>query len=155
MTIDEKIRELGLELPRLPASKGIYKRCLQQGGLLYVSGHVSVNNDGSYITGKLGGGLSDEEGKRAARQCGLGILSSIRDTMGTLNGIERVIKLLGMVNATENYSLHPQIINGCSELFAEIWGDDCGIGVRSAVGMGSLPNQVAVEIEALFALRAG
>jgi enamine deaminase RidA (YjgF/YER057c/UK114 family) len=148
--IEQKIRAMGLSLPILPTSKGIYKRCLQEGNILFVSGHVSVNSDGSYITGKLGKDLTDEQGKIAARQCGLAILTSVKDHFGTLDKVKRVIKMLGMVNAVPEFEKHPIVINGCSELFAQLWGDDYGIGVRSAVGMGSLPGNVAVEIEAIF-----
>ena len=148
--VEEKLKQLGLELPKLPTSKGIYKRCLVDGRHLFVSGHISVNADGTMITGKLGKDLTDEEGKAAARQCALAMLVAIKETIGSLDNIKRVIKILGMVNATPEYEKHPVVINGCSELFASLWGEDRGIGVRSAVGMGSLPNNVAVEIEALF-----
>ncbi len=150
--IEQKLQEMGLSLPVLPGSKGIYKRCLVTGNHLYVSGHVSVNADGTYITGKLGKELNEEQGKIAARQCGLGILASVKDVMGDLQKIKRVIKLLGMVNSVPDYEKHPLVINGCSELYAALWGEENGIGVRSAVGMGSLPNNVAVEIEAIFEL---
>ena len=149
-SIEEKLKELGYELPTLPASKGIYKRCLIDGKNLYVSGHISVNTDGSSITGKLGKDLNEEQGKAAARQCGLAILSSLKAELGDLQKIKRVMKMLGMVNSTPDYEKHPVVINGCSELFVELWGDDNGKGVRSAVGMGSLPGNVAVEIEAMF-----
>lgn len=149
MTIEEKLAELGLELPVLPGSKGIYKSCLQTGSHVYVSGHVSIRTDGSFIKGKLGLDISDEEGQLAARQCGLAMLTSLKKHLGDLSRIKRVIKLLGMVNATPEYEKHPVIINGCSELFATLWGEE-GIGVRSAVGMGSLPGNVAVEIEGVF-----
>jgi enamine deaminase RidA (YjgF/YER057c/UK114 family) len=152
-TVEQKLADLGLSLPTLPTSKGIYKRCLVTGNHLYVSGHISVNNDGSMIKGKIGKDLNDDEGKNAARQCGLAILTSIKDHFGNLDRVKRVIKILGMVNSTPEYEKHPIIINGCSELFAQIWGDDNGIGVRSAVGMGSLPNNVAVEIEAIFEIK--
>lgn len=148
--IEKKLQQMGLELPILPASKGIYKRCLLDGRHVYVSGHISVNTDGTPITGKLGKDLDDEQGKLAARQCGLAILASLQAELGDLNKIKRVIKVLGMVNATPDYEKHPLVINGCSELFVALWGDDKGKGVRSAVGMGSLPNNVAVEIEAMF-----
>ena len=151
-TIEEKLQDMGLVLPVLPTSKGIYKRCLIDGKHLYVSGHISVNTDGSSITGKLGKELNEEQGKMAARQCGLAILTSVKDQLGSLDKVKRVLKILGMVNATPDYEKHPVVINGCSELFVEIWGEDNGKGVRSAVGMGSLPNNVAVEIEALFEL---
>jgi len=151
-SIEQKLEELGLTLPTLPGSKGIYKSCLVDGNKLYVSGHVSLNTDGSYITGKLGKDISDEEGRRAAKQCGLAILTSVKKHFGTLDTIKRVIKVFGMVNAIPEYEKHPVIINGCSELFASLWGEDNGIGTRSAIGMGSLPLNVAVEIEAIFEL---
>ena len=147
---EQKLTELGLVLPTLPGSKGIYKSCLEVGNLLYVSGHVSINEDGSFITGKVGADVDDDEAKRAALQCGLAILSSIKSHFGNLNRIKRVIKILGMVNAVPEYTKHALIINGCSELYVQLWGNDNGKGVRSAVGMGSLPNNVAVEIEAVF-----
>ena len=147
---EQKLTELGLALPTLPGSKGIYKSCLEVGNLLYVSGHISINEDGSSITGKVGADVDDEEAKRAALQCGLAILTSIKAHFGNLDRIKRVIKILGMVNAVPEYTKHALIINGCSELYVQLWGNDNGKGVRSAVGMGSLPNNVAVEIEAIF-----
>ena len=147
---EQKLTELGLALPTLPGSKGIYKSCLEVGNLLYVSGHISINEDGSFITGKVGADVDDDEAKRAALQCGLAILSSIKAHFGNLSRIKRVIKILGMVNAVPEYTKHALIINGCSELYVQLWGNDNGKGVRSAVGVGSLPNNVAVEIEAIF-----
>lgn len=149
-SIEQKLTELGLELPTLPGSKGIYKSCLEVGNLLYLSGHVSINTDGSFITGKVGGDVDDEEAKRAALQCGLAMLSTVKAHFGNLDRIKRVVKILGMVNAVPEYTKHALIINGCSELYVQLWGNDNGKGVRSAVGMGSLPNNVAVEIEAIF-----
>jgi enamine deaminase RidA (YjgF/YER057c/UK114 family) len=148
--IEKKLQTMGLALPILPGSKGIYKSCLIDGKHVYVSGHVSINADGSYIAGKLGKDLDEEQGKIAARQCGLAMLASLKNHLGDLDKVKRVIKLLGMVNATSDYEKHPIVINGCSELFAELLGLDNGVGVRSAVGMGSLPNNVAVEIEGIF-----
>ncbi len=147
--IEEKIAEMGLEMPILPTSKGIYQRCLTVGNLVYFSGHVSVNTDGSFIMGKLGADLDEAQGKHAARQCGLAILAALREHLGSLDKVKRVVKLLGMVNATPDYEQHPVVINGCSELFAALWGNENGVGVRSAVGMGSLPGNVAVEIEGI------
>jgi enamine deaminase RidA (YjgF/YER057c/UK114 family) len=152
MSVEQKLSDLNLSLPVLPESKGIYKRCLIVENLLYVSGHISVKSDGTSITGKLGKDISDEDGKAAARQCGLAILSSIKDHLGGLEKIKRVVKILGMVNSTPDYEKHPVVINGCSELYVQLWGDENGKGVRSAVGMGSLPGNVAVEIEAIFEL---
>jgi enamine deaminase RidA (YjgF/YER057c/UK114 family) len=147
--VEQKLAELGLTLPVLPTSKGIYKRCLTVGNLVYVSGHVSVQADGAFITGKLGKQLSDKQGQYAARQCGLAMLASLKEHLGDLDKVKGVVKLLGMVNASSRYENHPVVINGCSELFAQLWGE-AGIGVRSAVGMGSLPGNVAVEIEGIF-----
>jgi len=151
MNVVEKVQSLGYTLPVLPASKGLYKRCLEVGNLLFVSGHISVNSDGSAIKGKAGLDITDEDAKAAARQCGLAMLAALQE-QGYLDRIKRVVKLLGMVNATPDYTNHPVVINGCSELFAAVWGEENGIGTRSAVGMGSLPNNVAVEVEAIFEL---
>lgn len=148
--IEEKIKSLGLELPVVPVSKGVYHSCIEVGNLIYFSGHVSVNTDGSYITGKAGHSISDEEAKIAARQCGLAILANIKKQYGSLDVIKRVVKILGMVNAVPEYKNHAPVINGCSELYVQLWGEELGKGVRSAVGMGSLPNMVAVEIEGIF-----
>ncbi len=148
--IEKTLESLSLSLPILPGSKGIYKSCLTIGNLVYVSGHVSINTDGSYITGKLGDNVDEAQGKIAARQCGLAMLVSLKNHLGDLDKIKRVVKILGMVNATSDYEKHPIVINGCSELFATLWGNDNGLGVRSAVGMGSLPNNVTVEIEGIF-----
>ena len=148
--IEKKLAEMGLSLPTLPGSKGIYKSCLTVGKLVYVSGHISINTDGSCITGKLGDDVSEERGKYAAQQCGLAMLVSLKNHLGSLDKVKGVVKLLGMVNATPNYEKHAIIINGCSELFVALLGDDKGKGVRSAVGMGSLPLNVAVEVEGIF-----
>ena len=104
------------------------------------------------MTGRVGSEIDKEQAKLAARQVALTILSSIKSEIGSLDKIKRVIKVLGMVNAVPDFEFHPYVINGCSELFAQIWGSDNGVGVRSAVGMGSLPNNISVEIEALFEL---
>jgi enamine deaminase RidA (YjgF/YER057c/UK114 family) len=154
MSLEQKLSDLNLSLPVLPESKGIYKRCLTVGNLLYVSGHISVKSDGTSITGKLGKDLSDDEGKAAARQCALAILASIKDHFGSFDKIKRVVKILGMVNSTPDYEKHPVVINGCSELYVQLWGEENGKGVRSAVGMGSLPGNAAVEIEAVFELHS-
>ena len=142
-----------LQLPPAPKPSGVYKPCLQVGNLLYVSGHGPVRNDGTLIKGRVGEQLNRDEAKAAARQVGLTILASVTKHLGSLEKIDSVVKVLGMVNAVPDFGEHPYVINGCSELFAEIWGDDRGVGVRSAVGMGSLPGNIAVEIEAVFALK--
>jgi enamine deaminase RidA (YjgF/YER057c/UK114 family) len=130
----------------------VYKPYLIDGKYLYVSGHGPVQDDKSLIIGRIGDTINQENGKLAARQVGLTILSTIKTNLGSLNKVKRVIKVLGMVNCTPDFEKHPFIINGCSELFAQVWGADNGIGVRSAVGFGSLPDNIPVEIEALFEL---
>ena len=149
---DEQFEKLGLQLPPAPAPKGVYKPCLVDGNYLYLSGHGPVQNDATLIIGRIGSEMTPEYGKLAARQVGLTMLSTIRTQLGSLNKIKRVIKVLGMVNCSPDFEHHPYIINGCSELFAAVWGDENGIGVRSAVGFGSLPDNIPVEIEALFEL---
>lgn len=148
---EERFRKTGLQLPPPPKPLGVYRPCLVVGNHLYVSGHGTVQEDGSLIIGRIGKDLDQEEGKIAARQVGLAILATIRNLTGSLNKIKRVIKVLGMVNCIPEFEKHPYVINGCSELFANIWGED-GIGVRSAVGFGSLPDNIPVEIEAMFEL---
>jgi enamine deaminase RidA (YjgF/YER057c/UK114 family) len=120
------------------------------GNLVYVSGHGPVKEDGSLVAGRIGKELTADQGKAAAQQVGLTILATLMKEFNTLNRVNRVIKVLGMVNCVPDFERHPYVINGCSELFANIWGDDNGVGVRSAVGMGSLPENIPVEIEAVF-----
>jgi enamine deaminase RidA (YjgF/YER057c/UK114 family) len=151
-TPEQNFAVLGLNLPPAPQPLGVYKPFLIDGKYLYVSGHGTVKDDKSLIIGRIGQDMSPEEGKLAARQVGLAILSTIKTNLGSLDKVKRVIKVLGMVNCTPDFEKHPFIINGCSELFAKVWGEDNGIGVRSAVGMGSLPDNIPVEIEALFEL---
>jgi enamine deaminase RidA (YjgF/YER057c/UK114 family) len=152
MTPESCLEKLNVVLPPAPKPVGVYKPLLQDGKYLYVSGHGTVQTDGSLIKGRVGKDLTAEEGKQAARQVGLAILATLKSNLGTLNRVKRVIKVLGMVNCTPEFERHPFVINGCSELFAEIWGEENGIGVRSAVGMGSLPDNIPVEVEALFEL---
>jgi len=115
-----------------------------------VSGHGPFCSDGSYLTGRVGADLDLNEGKAAAKQTALALLATLKQELGSLDRVKRVIKLLGMVNSTPEFGDHPKVINGCSELFAQVWGDEAGIGARSAVGMGSLPGGIAVEIEGIF-----
>jgi len=152
MTADERFAELNLELPPAPTPLGVYKPFLIDGNHCYVSGHGPLLNDKTLIIGRIGAGMSKEEGKLAAQQVGLTILATLKHNLGSFNKIKRVIKVLGMVNCSSDFEQHPFIINGCSELFAKVWGEDNGVGVRSAVGMGSLPGNIPVEIEALFEL---
>ncbi|MBW8685504.1 RidA family protein [Chitinophaga rhizophila] len=152
MTPTENFNALGLSLPPAPAPLGVYKPYLIDGKYLYLSGHGPVQDDKSLIIGRIGESFDIEQGKLAARQVGLTMLSTIVTNLGSLDKVKRVIKVLGMVNCTPDFGRHPYIINGASELFAKVWGEENGIGVRSAVGMGSLPDNIPVEIEALFEL---
>lgn len=152
LTADERFAQTGLTLPPAPKPLGVYKPFLINGKYLYLSGHGPVQNDKSLIIGRIGESMSVEDGKLAARQVGLTILSTIKTNLGSLDKVKRVIKVLGMVNCTPDFEKHPFIINGCSELFAQVWGAENGIGTRSAVGFGSLPDNIPVEIEALMEL---
>ncbi|MHB8523819.1 MAG: RidA family protein [Limisphaerales bacterium] len=150
MNAETRLRELNLELPPAPKPVGVYKPLVIVGNLAYVSGHGPVKPDKTLIAGRVGADLDLAAGKSAARQVGLTILATLRNGLGSLDRVQRVIKVLGMVNCTPEFREHPAVINGCSELFAEIFGPENGIGARSAVGMGSLPGNIPVEIEAIF-----
>ena len=152
-TAEEQFALLALTLPPAPKPLGVYKPYLIDGKYLYLSGHGPVQENKSLIIGRIGRELDIEQGKLAARQVGLTMLSTIRTHVGPLDKIRRVIKILGMVNCTPEFERHPYVINGCSELFAAVWGEENGIGVRSAVGFGSLPDNIPVEIEAIFELQ--
>lgn len=152
MEHENRFSALNLELPPAPEPKGVYTPLLRVGNQVYVSGHLPVNSDGTIQRGKIGQDIDQEAGKLAARQVGLTILSTLISNLGSLNKIKRVIKVFGMVNATTDFEKQPYVINGCSELFVEVFGHEHGIGVRSAVGVGSLPENVPVEIEAIFEL---
>ncbi len=152
MTPEQRFAALGLQLPPAPAPMGVYKPALIEGSYLYVSGHGPRKPDESMIVGKVGQDLDADAAKLAARQVGLTMLATIRATVGSLDRVHHVVKVLGMVWATPDFDRHPFVINGCSELFSAVWGEDHGVGVRSAVGMGSLPGNIPVEIEALFRL---
>jgi enamine deaminase RidA (YjgF/YER057c/UK114 family) len=150
MSAEKNFKKLNLELPPAPTPIGVYIPFLKVGKLCYVSGHGPLLPDKTLIRGRVDQDMDVEQGKLAARQVGLAILATLKSHLGSLNKVKRVIKVLGMVNADPSFEKHPYIINGCSELFAEVWGKENGIGVRSAVGMGSLPDNIPVEIEAIF-----
>lgn len=152
MDNESRLLALNLLLPPAPEPKGVYTPFLLDGRHIYVSGHLPVNLDGTLHRGKIGKDIDQEAGKLAARQTGLTILATLIANLGSLNRIKRVIKVFGMVNATTDFEKQPYIINGCSELFVEVFGRENGIGVRSAVGVASLPENVPVEIEAIFEL---
>ncbi len=152
-TPDQNFEKTGLSLPPAPAPIGVYKPYVIDGKYLYVSGHGPVLNNKELMKGRIGKDIDIEQGKLAAQQVGLTILSTIKTNLGSLNKVKRVIKVLGMVNSTADFERHPYVINGCSELFAKVWGPEHGVGVRSAIGFGSLPDNIPVEIECLFELQ--
>jgi len=147
---EQRLQSLALTLPPAPRPMGVYKPCLLVGNMLYVSGHGPLNSDKTLITGRVGDGMTLEQGKAAARQTGLAVLATVREKLGSLDKVVRLVKTLGMVSCTPDFADHPKVINGFSELMAEIFGEERGIGTRSAVGMGSLPGNIPVEVECMF-----
>lgn len=151
MSPEKRLQELHLTLPPAPKPVAVYKPSVLVGNLLYVSGHGPLTPDGKTgICGKVGADLTLEQGYQAARQVGLAILATVRNALGSLDKVKRLVKTLGMVNAASDFRDHPKVINGFSELMVEVFGQEAGIGSRSAVGMASLPNNIAVEIECIF-----
>jgi enamine deaminase RidA (YjgF/YER057c/UK114 family) len=153
-THEERFAALHLTLPPAPKAVAVYKTALKHGNLLYVSGHGPLKADKTVITGKVGTDLTLEEGQAAAKQVGLAILATVKETLGSLDIVVRLIKSLGMVNSPADFTDHPKVINGYSELMRDVFGDDAGVGTRSAVGMGSLPGNISVEIECLFEVKS-
>jgi enamine deaminase RidA (YjgF/YER057c/UK114 family) len=147
---ETRVQELHLVLPAAPKPVAKYKTAVQVGNMLYVSGHGPLKEDKTMITGRVGADLTTEQGKLAARQVGLAILSTVRATIGSLDKVKRLIKTLGLVQCTNEFAEQPQVINGFSELMAEVFGEEAGVGARSAVGTNSLPAGIAVEIECMF-----
>ena len=150
MSAEQRIIELQLELPTAPKPVAVYRPLVLANGLAYVSGHGPLKVDGSVIKGRVGADLDLAGGKAAARQVGLAMLATLRSELGSLNRVKRLVKTLGMVNSAPDFYDHPKVINGFSELMVEVFGPENGIGARSAVGMGPLPGNIAVEIEAIF-----
>ncbi|MCY2978615.1 MAG: RidA family protein [Planctomycetota bacterium] len=151
--IDKKIADLGLVLPPAPKPVGLYKPMLMVGALAYLSGHGPLKPDGTLILGRVGADLSIEQGQEAAKQTGLAMLATLKASLGSLDRIVRVVKILGLVRCTDDFGQSPVVINGCSQLFVDLWGSDLGIGVRSALGTNSLPGGMAVEVEAIFEIK--
>ncbi len=151
MSHEQRFADLGLTLPPAPKAIGRYSTIVEHGGLVYTSGHAPLKADGSYVFGKVGGSLDLAAGREAARLTGLSMLSSVRAHLGSLDRVTRILRVLGMVNATPELTGHPFVIDGFSELMVQVFGD-CALAARSAVGVGSLPGGIAVEIEATFAV---
>jgi enamine deaminase RidA (YjgF/YER057c/UK114 family) len=146
----KKLAELSLALPPAPEPKGVYQPLRIMGKTVYTSGHLPIRSDGSLITGRLGENLDVPAGYDAARWAGLGILASLKKALGSLDRVRQVVKVLGVVNCTADFTQQPAVINGCSELLAAVFGPEKGIGARSAIGTNTLPLGAAVEIEAIF-----
>ena len=146
MIIEERLRELGIELPEPPPPVGNYIGAVTVGNLVFLSGHGPRSASGEYSSGKIGGELTPEQGQEEARQVGLNMLATLRAEIGDLDRVRRVVKVLGMVNAAPDFRNHPKVIDGFSDLMVEVFGEK-GRGARSAVGMGSLPFQIPVEVE--------
>jgi enamine deaminase RidA (YjgF/YER057c/UK114 family) len=143
MSIDKRLAELGIELPSIPEPAGNYVHAVQTGNLLYLAGKGPGNS-----TGKVGADVSIDEAYAAARDTGLTLIAVMKDALGSLDRVTRIVKVFGMVNAVPEFKEQPKVVNGCSDLFVEVFGDK-GRHARSAVGMGSLPNQISVEIECI------
>lgn len=150
MNPEAKLVELGLELPEAPKPGGLYKPMLIIDGLAYLSGHGPYRSDRTMQLGQVGTAVDQETAYLAARQTGLAMLATLKANLGSLDRVKRVVKLLGLVNSAPDFYNHPAVINGCSELFADVFGDDAGVGTRSAFGAAALPGNISVEIEGLF-----
>lgn len=154
MSADERLRELGIELPPAPKPMGVYKPIVVSNGMAYLSGHGPLLTGDKLITGRLGLDLDVEAGFEAARVTGMGMLSTLQVQLGSLDKVKRLVKLLGLVRCADSFDQQPAVINGCSELFREVFGDDAGVAARSAIGTNALPGGIAVEIEAIFEVDA-
>lgn len=148
MSVEDRLKSLNIDLPELGPLPGKFVHAVRTGNLLYLSGKGPQFPDGSMATGKVGADVSVEDGYQHARLVGIGLLSAMKDALGSLDKVKQVVKVLGMVNAPPDFSQQPQVINGCSDLFYEVFGEK-GLHARSAVGMGSLPGNISVEIEVI------
>lgn len=153
MSAEQRLASLGVQLPPPPKPVGLYKPVVIVGNLAYLSGHGPLKSDGTLIKGRVGDDLTLEQGQEAAKQTGLAMLASLRAGLGSLDRVTRVVKLLGLVRCTDGFDQQPAVINGCSQLFAVVFGNDQGIGARSALGTNALPTGIAVEIEGIFEIQ--
>ena len=154
MSAEDRLKELGFELPPAPKAVGVYKPALTIDNLVYTSGHLPMMPDGSLLTGCVGKGSTQEQGYDAAKQAGLAILATLQAHLGSLDKVKRVVKIFGMVYCTDDFIQQPAVVNGCSELMASVFGEDAGVGTRSAVGVAALPLGVLVEVEGIFEIEA-
>jgi enamine deaminase RidA (YjgF/YER057c/UK114 family) len=151
MSAEARLAALGLSLPPPPTPVATYATATRHGDLLYTSGHGPLLPDGTYVVGKLGQTLDVDAGRDAARWTGLGLLATLRAELGSLDRVVRIVKLLGLVNATPDFGEHPRVINGCSDLLVHVFGE-AAVAARSAFGVSSLPMGTAVEIEMIVAV---
>lgn len=149
---EAKLKELGITLPEPGQPVANYVKAVVSGNMVYLAGHGPSKPDGGYVTGKVGRDLTQEEGYEAARLAGIAMLSTLKNAVGDLNRVERIVKVIGMVNATEDFGNQPEVINGFSDLMVQVFGEN-GKHARSAVGMGSLPRNICVEIEMIVELK--
>jgi len=147
----QRLQARGLTLPPPPRPVANFRTHVREGGLIYLSGQGPVTADGRLYTGKVGIDVSTEEAYAHARLVGMNLLAVMHEVLGDLARVKRIVKLLGMVNAAPDFDAHPLVINGCSDLFIDVFGPEAGSHARSAVGMGSLPGNITVEIEAIVA----
>lgn len=152
MSAEAKLDSLNVQMPPAPKPMGVYKPIMIAGNMAYLSGHGPLRADKSLVTGRLGEDLDVDAGYEAARLTGLAMLATLRQSLGSLDRVARLVKLLGLVRCTDAFDAQPAVINGCSELFRDIFGDDAGVAARSAIGTNALPGGIAVEIEAIFEL---
>ncbi len=150
--IEQRLMHLGIELPELPAPVGNFVPAVIHDGLAFFSGQGPLMQDGYLAKGKVGADVTAEEAYAHARRTGIVLLAAMKKALGSLDRVERVVKIFGMVNAAPDFASHPAVINGCSDLMVEVFGE-AGRHARSAVGMGSLPGGITVEIEAIVALK--
>jgi enamine deaminase RidA (YjgF/YER057c/UK114 family) len=152
MKVENRLEELSIKLPAPPAPLGTYVGAVTTGNLVFISGHGTAKPDGTYIAGKVPTECSEEEAYHAARLVGLNILATLKSHLGDLDRVQRVVKVLGMVNAESTFGNHPGVINGFSDLMVEVFGE-AGRAARSAVGMGSLPMNIPVEVEMIVEIK--
>ncbi len=151
--IDARLEELGIKLPEPAEVKGLYRPIVITGNMAYTAGHLPVGPDGQLVLGRVGKSVTAEEGADAARLAGMAILASLKKEIGSLDRVERVVKLFGIVQCSHDFNGQPAVLNGCSQLMADVFGPEKGLGVRSAIGTNSLPLDVCVEIEAIFQIK--
>jgi enamine deaminase RidA (YjgF/YER057c/UK114 family) len=154
MDVYARLKELGLELPPPPPPGGLYKPVKQIGDLLYISGQGSTKDGTPYITGKVGSECTVEEGQQAAQICVLNALSLLHHHLGDLNRVKCLVKILGFVASAEGFNQQPKVIDGASRLLADIWGEEDGVGARSAISAFELPGKITVEIEFIFQMKS-